>query len=154
KRSWTSNWPSVPRWMPTSTTRWNAIARCARRKAVEHAGGKPARSMTGRSRPPVVDGVGASRVTIPAGPWTSALDALCALFPAIPAAQCRASFLQARLLDADGKPFPVYAPSRIGMVLFYFQDAPDEPRIVAAVTVLYRDTHLLVADKPQFLPVV
>lgn len=110
--------------------------------------------MTAPTRPPALDGVGASRVTLPNGPWTSVLDALCTLFPAIPATQWRARFAQGRVLDGAGVPLSVDAPGRVGMVVHYYRDVPGEPRIDAEVTVLYRDAHLLVADKPHFLPVV
>lgn len=82
------------------------------------------------------------------------LDALCALFPAIPAAQWRMRFDQSRVLDGDGAALRAEAACRTGMVVHYYRDVPDEPRIDAEVTVLYRDAHLLVADKPHFLPVV
>ncbi|WP_241839232.1 pseudouridine synthase [Rhodoferax antarcticus] len=38
--------------------------------------------------------------------------------------------------------------------LYYYRDVPDEPHIPFEEVVLYQDEHLLVVDKPHFLPVV
>jgi len=110
--------------------------------------------MTGRLRPPGIDGVAASRVTIPQGSWACLLDALCALFPAIPATQWRARFDQSRVLDAQGRPLRMEAPALPGMVVHYYRDVPDESRIAGEAVVLHQYDHRLVADKPDFLPVM
>ncbi|TDK21098.1 pseudouridine synthase [Luteimonas aestuarii] len=107
-----------------------------------------------RRRPPAIDGVGASRFQVPPGPSATVLDALCAAFPAIPASQWRERFARGHVLDADGHPLPANAAARAGLELHYYRDVPDEPLIVGEARVLHRDAHLLVADKPHFLPVV
>ncbi len=46
------------------------------------------------------------------------------------------------------------APFEPGRRLFYYRDLPDEPDLPFKARVLYQDEHLLVADKPHFMPVV
>ena len=107
-----------------------------------------------RVRPPAIDGVGPSRLEIPAGPWPTLLEALCARFPAIAADRWRERFARGRVLDAAGHRLPADAPARAGLQVYYYRDVPDEPAIAAEAVVLHRDAHLLVVDKPHFLPVV
>jgi tRNA pseudouridine32 synthase/23S rRNA pseudouridine746 synthase len=45
------------------------------------------------------------------------------------------------------------APYRVGLQVQYFRDVPDEVAIAAEEQVLHADSHLVVADKPPFLPV-
>ena len=44
--------------------------------------------------------------------------------------------------------------SRLGMHLYYYRDVPNETPIPFQAEILYEDEHLLVADKPHFLPVM
>jgi tRNA pseudouridine32 synthase/23S rRNA pseudouridine746 synthase len=48
-------------------------------------------------------------------------------------------------------PDAVFEPGRR---LFYYRELPEEPVLPFQARVLYRDEHLLVADKPHFMPVV
>lgn len=43
---------------------------------------------------------------------------------------------------------------RLGMHLYYYRDVPNETPIPFQAEILYEDEHLLVADKPHFLPVM
>ena len=43
---------------------------------------------------------------------------------------------------------------RLGMHLYYYRDVPNEMPIPFQAEILYEDEHLLVADKPHFLPVM
>lgn len=81
------------------------------------------------------------------------LDALSALFPAISPARWQDRFASGRILDADGLPLQWDAHCRPGMQVHYYREVPNEPRIAAEATVLHRDAHLLIVDKPHFLPV-
>ena len=40
-----------------------------------------------------------------------------------------------------------------GLRLYYYRSLPDEPPLPFEETILYQDEHLLVADKPHFMPV-
>lgn len=100
------------------------------------------------------DGVPASRLQLPAGPWATVLEALCARFPAVEAATWRERFARGRVLDADGRALPVDAPYRLGAEVHYFREVVDEPAIPFHETIVYADAHLVVACKPHYLPVV
>lgn len=63
-------------------------------------------------------------------------------------------FGRGRVLDADGAALALDAPFRVGAEIRYFREVADESVIPFAETVLYADAHLVVADKPHFLPVV
>jgi len=95
----------------------------------------------------------ASRLQLPPGPWATVLQALCAHFPRIPAAQWRARMQAGRVLDAAGQPLALDAPYRVGVEIQYFRAVPDEAPIPVEESVLHVDAHLVVADKPPFLPV-
>ncbi|MFT4248517.1 MAG: pseudouridine synthase [Pseudomonas sp.] len=102
---------------------------------------------------PVRDGIPASRLQLPPGPWATVLDALCARFPTVDAATWRARFERGRVLDARGCPLDAAAAYRCGALIHYFREVADEPVIAATETVLHADAHLVVACKPHFLPV-
>jgi len=56
--------------------------------------------------------------------------------------------------DAQGTALAADAPYRVGMELRYFREVFDEPRIPFEAQILYAGAHLVVADKPHFLPVM
>lgn len=82
------------------------------------------------------------------------LDCLCARFPAIAREVWVDRFARGRVLDAAGVALAVDAPFRVGAEVRYFREVADEPAIPFAESVLFADEHLVVADKPHFLPVV
>ncbi|GAB3750682.1 pseudouridine synthase [Lysobacter olei] len=106
-----------------------------------------------RPRPPAIDGLPASHIQLPEGAWETVLEALCALFPAIPEATWRDRFARGRVLDAAGHALAADAPYRLGADIHYYREVVDEPRIPFEEVVLHVDAHLVVADKPHFLPV-
>lgn len=104
-------------------------------------------------RPPDRDGVGASRVVLPPGPWRCVVDFISERFPAVSAADWRMRMQQGDIIDRDGQAVAPDAPYCAGTVLFYYRHLPAEPRIPFEESVLYQDDYLVVADKPHFLPV-
>ncbi|MBB5206578.1 pseudouridine synthase [Chiayiivirga flava] len=90
---------------------------------------------------------------MPPGPWSSVLECLCARFPAIPRAVWQDRFARGRVLDGDGRPLPVCAPYRVGAQVRYFREVADEADIPVKHAIVFADAHLLVADKPHWLPV-
>ena len=106
-----------------------------------------------RPRPPAIDGLPASHIQLPEGAWKTVLEALCALFPAIPAATWRDRFARGRVMDPAGHALAADAPYRLGADIHYYREVIDEPRIPFEEVVLHVDAHLVVADKPHFLPV-
>jgi len=106
-----------------------------------------------RPRFPPRDGVPASRLQLPPGPWTTVLDALIARFPQIDAATWRDRIARGRVLDANGDAVTPATPYRVGAEIGYYREVADEPVIDAAERILHVDDHLVVADKPHGLPV-
>ena len=100
------------------------------------------------------DDIGASRLQLPPGSWRTVLDCLCERFPAIGREAWCDRFVRGRVLDDAGVPLAVDAPHRPGVDVRYFREVIDEPAIPFEETIVHADEHLVVADKPHFLPVV
>ena len=98
-------------------------------------------------------GLAASRLQLPPGPWRIVLDCLCTRFPAIAREVWIDRFARGLVQDAGGAPLPVDAPYRLGAEIRYFREVVDEKLIPFQETLLHVDAHLVVADKPHFLPV-
>ncbi len=94
-----------------------------------------------------------SRLFLPEGSWTTVLECLCAHFGAIPESEWRERFAAGRVEAGDGRPLAIEAPYARGLEVRYYRQVADEPLVVGLERVLYRDEHLIVADKPHFLPV-
>ena len=94
-----------------------------------------------------------SRLQLPPGAWSTVLDCLCDRFPAVGCEAWADRFERGRVLDAGGNPLPPDAPYRVGIEVRYFREVADEQAIPFAEMVLHVDEHLVVADKPHFLPV-
>ncbi|RMR07025.1 Pseudouridine synthase [Pseudomonas syringae pv. primulae] len=95
----------------------------------------------------------ASTLYLPPGPWATVLDCLCAKFTAISREQWLDRIARDRVLDADGKTITPDMAYRTGLKIHYFREVPNETPIPVVETILYADEHLVVADKPHFLPV-
>lgn len=95
----------------------------------------------------------ASTLHLPPGDWPTVLDCLCDHFAAIPRTQWLDRIARGRVLDAEGVPITVHTSYRVGMPVRYFREVADEPVIPGEVRIVHVDEHLLVADKPPFLPV-
>jgi tRNA pseudouridine32 synthase / 23S rRNA pseudouridine746 synthase len=55
--------------------------------------------------------------------------------------------------DSDGLSLPLDAPYFPSQRIYYWRDSGEEPRIPFDEQIIYQDEHILVADKPHFLPV-
>ncbi len=95
----------------------------------------------------------ASTLSLPAGPWSTVLDCLCGHFQAISREQWLDRIARGRVLDAEGRPISLDLAYRQGLRIHYFREVPNEKVIPAQEHILYSDEHLVVADKPHFLPV-
>ena len=95
----------------------------------------------------------ASTVHLPPGTWPTVLDALCAHFATIGRAQWLDRIARGRVLDGQGIAITPDTPYRAGLRIHYYREVRHEVPIPFTETVLHADEHLVVADKPHFLPV-
>ena len=109
-------------------------------------------------KPPTRNGIGPSCVGLPAGSWPTLLDFLGERFPNVTPQTWLARMARGDVIDELGQPvLPEHAshrPYAAHRRLYYYREVPDEPSIPFEEVVLYQDDHLLVVDKPHFLPVV
>ena len=100
------------------------------------------------------EGVSASRVYLPAGVTHSTLlDFFITHFPHIEADEWLARFAQGLVITQDGEAVAAHDAYLPNIHLFYFRRLAREPEIPFEEHILYQDEHILVADKPHFLPV-
>lgn len=102
---------------------------------------------------PTRQGVSPSCVGLPSGDWPTFTGFLIERFPAIDRETWLARMNAGLVADEFGGPVTPERPYRGHMRLYYYRDLPQEPRIPFEATVLFQDEHLVVADKPHFLPV-
>jgi len=99
----------------------------------------------------VRDGVAPSRVFLPPGPWPTLLDFLLQRFPYIASQVLRQRLAQGGIVDQSGLPQTGESAYRPYRWLWYYREVPDEASVPFDITVLHRDAHLVVIDKPHFL---
>lgn len=102
---------------------------------------------------PTSDGVSASRVALPAGTWLTILDFLCERFPHVDRLQWHERMVQNKVLNQDGCAVEPNTPYLPHQTIFYYRQVASEPTMASDIPVLFEDDHLIVADKPHFLPV-
>ena len=100
-----------------------------------------------------LNGVSPSCVGLPAGNWPTFTDFLVQRFPAIPRETWLARMAAGLVVDEFGVAVTAERAYRGHMRLFYYRALATEPRIPFEASVLFQDEHLVVADKPHFLPV-
>lgn len=101
---------------------------------------------------PVRDGVSPQSVFLPQGHWPTVLAFLCDRFPAVGSEVWMRRLAAGDVVDGQGKPLQPEQPFLPGTRIYYYRAVTDEVRIPCDEIVLYQDDHLLVADKPHFLP--
>ncbi|TEA77115.1 pseudouridine synthase [Allopusillimonas ginsengisoli] len=121
-------------------------------------GPRPARRKSGSGgRLPAVaplpprQGVAASRVYLPDGPWLTMGEYLSQRFPHVPADILAERLARGDIVDETGVAQHAGAAYRPRIWLWYYREAPREPAVPFDLPVLFRDERLLVVDKPHFL---
>ncbi len=109
-------------------------------------------------RPPLIpsrDGVSASCVALPAGDWPTVLDFLAQRLPALSRSEWAERMAAGTVVDEQARPLAVDAPypRGNGQRLFYYRHVPHEPEPPHSEQIIFQDEHLVVADKPHFMPV-
>jgi tRNA pseudouridine32 synthase/23S rRNA pseudouridine746 synthase len=103
---------------------------------------------------PMRDGVAPSYLWLPEGQWPDLLTFLLERFPAVAEASWRDRMARGEVLDADGVVLTPDSAVRRGMRIFYYRELSAETPIPFQEEVLFMDEHLLVVDKPHFLPMI
>ncbi|HET8711198.1 MAG TPA: pseudouridine synthase [Spongiibacteraceae bacterium] len=95
----------------------------------------------------------ASTFVLPPGHWQTIFECLCENFPTIAPERWRDRFMRGRVLDDNNLPLDIERSYRPGLRVFYFREVPDEKPIPFFESIIHADAHLIVVDKPHFLPV-
>ena len=102
---------------------------------------------------PVRDGVSPSCVVLPVRGQGSMLDFLTERLPAVSREGWHERMEAGVVVDERGQ---AVLPDRAfegGLRLYYYRSLPAEPALPFSEAVVYQDEHLVVADKPHFMPV-
>jgi tRNA pseudouridine32 synthase / 23S rRNA pseudouridine746 synthase len=106
---------------------------------------------------PVKNGVGPSIVGLPkddSAQWSTITDFLADRFPAIPRAIWLKRMADGDVQDEFGKPVTPDRPYQGHIRVYYYRNLDVEERIPFDEVILHQDEHLIVVDKPHFLPVM
>ena len=97
-------------------------------------------------------------MALPPGSWPTLLDFLVERFPAIPRSTWLKRLARGDVLTNTGAPISPEAASQAPYPaqqrIYYYREVPNEPPIPFEEVLLFEDAHLIVVDKPHFLPVV
>ncbi|MFF9023328.1 pseudouridine synthase [Streptomyces eurythermus] len=101
---------------------------------------------------PQRDGVDPVRVRLPVGgAWATVREHLVERLTGAGPGTVESMFAAGQVIDADGRAVPPDAPYRPGMYVWFHRELPAEVPVPFPVEVVYRDEHIVVADKPHFL---
>ncbi|WP_432134524.1 MULTISPECIES: pseudouridine synthase [unclassified Streptomyces] len=101
---------------------------------------------------PQRDGVDPVRVRLPAaGPWATVREHLVERLSGAGDGIVDGMFAAGGIVGADGRPVAADAAYVPGLYVWFHRELPAEVPVPFPVRVVYRDAHLVVADKPHFL---
>ena len=103
---------------------------------------------------PIREGVSPSKHQLPVGDWCTMLAFLQDYFPRVSTETWISRMEKGEVIDADGVQIKPDHHYRARATLYYYREVEDEALIPFDEEILYRDEHLLVVDKPHFLPVI
>lgn len=102
---------------------------------------------------PVRDGVNATRLRLPdEGPWDTAMDYMMHRWGHIDPQGIEDRFDAGEIVGEAGIALDRATPLRNHTFIWYYRTLPPEVRIPVELNILHQDDHLLVVDKPHFLP--
>lgn len=99
------------------------------------------------------DGVSPSKQYLPPGSWSTMLEFLQQYFPEVSEDVWIFRMQKGEVVDEAGLRISPDHLYRAGAIIYYYREVAGEMRLPFEETILYRDEHLLVVDKPHFLPV-
>jgi tRNA pseudouridine32 synthase/23S rRNA pseudouridine746 synthase len=101
----------------------------------------------------VRDGVNATRLRLPdEGPWETALDYMMHRWGHIDPQGIEDRFDAGEIVGEAGTALDRSTPMQDHTFIWYYRTLPPETRIPVELNILHQDDHLLVVDKPHFLP--
>lgn len=103
---------------------------------------------------PVRDGVAPSYLWLQKGSWATMFAFLIERFPDIPEHVWASRLARGEVVDDMGVALNENSPYRWGGRIFYYREIPSETPIPFEEKILFQDQHILVVDKPHFLPVI
>ena len=103
---------------------------------------------------PTVAGVTPSSRWLPPGPWKTVLDFFQDQYPGVAVETWTTRMAKGEVLDECGRTVDPNTVYRAGACIFYYRELENETVIPFVEQVLFQDEHILVADKPHFLPVI
>jgi len=102
---------------------------------------------------PVRNGVNATRLRLPdSGPWQTAMDYLLDRFNHVDPQGIIDRFERGEVRALGGEVITPSTPLNAHTFLWYYRELPVEQRLPVELSVLHQDEHLVVVDKPHFLP--
>jgi tRNA pseudouridine32 synthase / 23S rRNA pseudouridine746 synthase len=102
---------------------------------------------------PVRDGVNATRLRLPdEGPWHTAMDYMMHRWGHIDPQGIEDRFDAGEIVGEGGVPLDRATKLDDHTFIWYYRTLPPETRIPVDISILHQDEHLLVVDKPHFLP--
>ncbi|WP_434996006.1 RluA family pseudouridine synthase [Arthrobacter sp. Ld5] len=102
---------------------------------------------------PVRNGVNATRLRLPAeGPWETALDYILDRFDHVDPDGIGERFDRGEVVALGGEVLTRSTPLGEHTFVWYYRELPVEERLPVELSILHQDRHLLVVDKPHFLP--
>jgi tRNA pseudouridine32 synthase/23S rRNA pseudouridine746 synthase len=108
----------------------------------------------GKAPLPMRDGVMPSYLWLPEGDWPDLISFMVANYPAVTEPQWRERMARGDVVDAEGRPLRPESPYKRNLRIFYYRELEHETPIPFAEEILYQDEHIVVADKPHFLPTI
>ena len=101
---------------------------------------------------PQRDGVAPSYLWLPEGSWTNMLAFLVQQYPLVSEADWIDRMARREVITADGVVLAPDSPYRRGTRIYYYRELEYETPIPFQAQILFQDEHLVVVDKPHFLP--
>ncbi|MFS2006506.1 pseudouridine synthase [Duganella sp. CT11-25] len=103
---------------------------------------------------PMRDGVAPSYLYLPEGQWPDLITFLVARFPDVAEASWRERMARNEVVDGDGHVLAPHSAFKRGLRIFYYRELEAETPIPFHEEILFMDEHLVVVDKPHFLPMI
>ncbi|WP_394940315.1 pseudouridine synthase [Psychromicrobium sp. YIM B11713] len=102
---------------------------------------------------PVRNGVNATRLRLPeSGPWATAMEYLLERFNHVDPQGIVDRFKRGEVRGLGGGIITPETPLGEHTFLWYYRELPVEQRLPVELSILHQDEHLVVVDKPHFLP--